>query len=198
MDYIFERMIGQGNFSQVGLYRSRMSGDLFAIKVTKASSMSVNEAQALGTLSIFNKKSKNIVRYYHSWVEENELYLVMEYCTHDLASIFRKHHQEERKIEEREIKDYLRQALEGLKSMHENKMVHLDIKPDNLLFKESVLKISDLGLTRVSKLRGDSDLDEGDSRYLAKEMLNYYPGIDATKADIFSLAMTIYEGLTLE
>ena len=52
--------------------------------------------------------------------------------------------------------------------MHENKMVHLDIKPDNLLFKDGVLKISDLGLTRVAKLKNDGDLDEGDSRYLAK------------------------------
>ena len=52
--------------------------------------------------------------------------------------------------------------------MHENKMVHLDIKPDNILFKEAVLKISDLGLTRVTKLKNDGDLEEGDSRYLAK------------------------------
>jgi hypothetical protein len=46
-----------------------MTGDLFAIKITQLSSMPVNEAQALGTLSIFNQKSKNIIRYYYSWVE---------------------------------------------------------------------------------------------------------------------------------
>jgi serine/threonine protein kinase len=68
-DYIFLKKLGEGNFSSVGLYRSRMTGNLFAIKSTKLSSMSVNEAQALGTLSIFNQKSKNIIRYYHSWVE---------------------------------------------------------------------------------------------------------------------------------
>lgn len=41
-DYIFQKKLGEGNFSSVGLYRSRMTGDLFAIKTTKLSSMSVN------------------------------------------------------------------------------------------------------------------------------------------------------------
>lgn len=41
-DYIFERKLGEGNFSSVGLYRSRMTGDFFAIKSTRLSSMSVN------------------------------------------------------------------------------------------------------------------------------------------------------------
>ena len=83
----------------------------------------------------------------------------MEYCTHNLSSIYQNHRAQHKKIEESEIKDYLKQSLQGLKSMHENKMVHLDIKPDNLLFKESTLKISDLGLTRVTKLKNDGDLE---------------------------------------
>ena len=98
--------------------------------------MSVNEAQALGALSILNKKSRNIVRYYHSWVENNELFLVMEYCNHDLSSVYRNHASCGRKIPEEEIKNILKQALQGLKNMHEKQMVHLDIKPDNLLFKD--------------------------------------------------------------
>ena len=116
----------------------------------------------------------------------------MEYCTHNLASVYTAHRRDRKRIEEHDIKDYLKQALQGLKSMHENKMVHLDIKPDNLLFKDGVLKVSDLGLTRVAKLKSDGDLEEGDSRYLAKELLNYYPGLDITKSDIFSLGMAIY------
>lgn len=37
--------------------------------------------------------------------------------------------------------------------MHENKMVHLDIKPDNMLFKDQILKIADLGLCRVTRIK---------------------------------------------
>lgn len=59
--------------------------------------------------------------------------------------------------------------------MHQNGMVHLDLKPDNLLFshssneaKDFLLKISDLGLTRITRVKRESELEEGDSRYLAK------------------------------
>jgi serine/threonine protein kinase len=76
-DYIFIKRLGAGNFSNVSLYKSRLTGELFAIKIAKATRMSVNEAQALGTLSIFAEKSKNIIRYYHSWIEEGNLHLVM-------------------------------------------------------------------------------------------------------------------------
>lgn len=82
--------------------------------------------------------------------------------------------------------------------MHENKMAHLDLKPDNLLIKDDVVKISDLGLTRKNYLKRTSELEEGDSRYLAREVLNYHPSIDLTKSDIFSLGLTIFEMLTLE
>jgi wee1-like protein kinase len=57
--------------------------------------------------------------------------------------------------------------------LHRHQIVHLDIKPDNLLFKEGKLKISDLGLCRATRLNKTNYVDEGDSRYLAKEVLNY-------------------------
>jgi|LakMenE01Jun11ns_1017448.scaffolds.fasta_scaffold8515085_1 serine/threonine protein kinase len=51
--------------------------------------MSVNEVQALGTLAIFGEKSQNIIRYYHSWIEENDLHIVMEYCGNSLTNFYR-------------------------------------------------------------------------------------------------------------
>ena len=68
-DYEIVKTLGEGCFSSVMLCRSKLTGDLVAIKEAKASSMSVNEVQALGTLSIFAEKSKNIVKYHHSWSE---------------------------------------------------------------------------------------------------------------------------------
>lgn len=90
----------------------------------------------------------------------------------------------------------MRDICLGLKDLHKRKIIHLDIKPENVLVSNSKkFKIADLGLARlVTKLEGD--VPEGDSRYLAPELLNEDPAAlvpDLTKADIFSLGIMIYE-----
>ena len=77
----------------------------------------------------------------------------MEYCENSLNSKYNELRKAARTISETELKDILRQALIGMNCMHENKMVHLDIKPDNLLFKDKTLKIADLGLCRVTRIK---------------------------------------------
>jgi len=98
---------------------------------------------------------------------------------------------------EKTIVNYIRATLLGLASIHKQGILHLDVKPENLLFKGNILKIADFGLSRAAQIRS-GDIEEGDSRYLAKEVLNLEPMVDLTKADVFSLAMTAYEMLTLE
>lgn len=91
----------------------------------------------------------------------------------------------------------LRDITSGLKTLHSKNVVHLDIKPENILYsKSNKYKIADLGLSRLAIRVQGEDILEGDSRYLAPELLNdfeenYTP--DLTKADIFSLGATLYE-----
>lgn len=47
--------------------------------------MSINDFQALGSLWVLVEHSPNVVRYYHSWVEDGLLYVVMEYCEDSLS-----------------------------------------------------------------------------------------------------------------
>lgn len=58
-------------------------------------------------------------------------------------------------------------------------------------------KIGDLGLARLCIQQEDTDIQEGDSRYLAKELLNDFDRVeqipDLRKADIFSLGAMMYE-----
>lgn len=77
----------------------------------------------------------------------------MEYCNQNLSEVYNKSREDQKALEETYIKDIFKQGLQGLKCMHENQMVHLDIKPDNMLFKEQVLKISDMGLARITKIK---------------------------------------------
>ena len=121
----------------------------------------------------------------------------MEYCESSVKDVYLQTKKDGKFIPEDKLKEILRQALIGLKCMHEHNMVHLDIKPDNLLMKDGEVKVADLGLCRITRIKRWTDLDEGDSRYLAKEVLNYNLGIDLKKSDIYSLGMSIFQGALL-
>jgi serine/threonine protein kinase len=158
--------------------------------------MSINEVQALGALWASVEQSPHVVRYFHSWVEEGQLFLVMEYCEDSLAKMIARHRAARKPFDERTLKKLLRAALQGLECLHKCGILHLDLKPDNLLMQGDTMKIADFGLSRAARVRS-GDIEEGDSRYLAREVLNYSSQVDLAKSDIFSLAMTLYEMLTL-
>lgn len=91
------------------------------------------------------------------------------------------------------IKKVLRDVTKGLNHVHKENLSHLDIKPENILISNSGdYKLADFGLSRLTKCKGNEIIEEGDSRYLAKEMLNPAKDIDLTKVDIFALGITIY------
>ena len=53
------------------------------------------------------------------------------------------------KLSEQEAKRYIRQICKGVQHMHENNIVHLDIKPENIMFEKKTsqsLKLVDFGL----------------------------------------------------
>ena len=84
----------------------------------------------------------------------------------------------------------------GVKHLHDNGYIHLDIKPSNFFVKDDgTIKLGDFGLAlhldEIKKLR-DDDV-EGDSIYMAPELLNNTFDKITPKADIFSLGATLLE-----
>jgi eukaryotic-like serine/threonine-protein kinase len=104
------------------------------------------------------------------------------------------------------IQDYFRwvagigiQAAEGLSHAHERKVVHLDIKPSNLLLdKEGVVWIADFGLARTIE---DPEMTRsgtvvGTPRYMSPEQAQAATHPVDHRSDIYSLGATLYELLT--
>lgn len=115
----------------------------------------------------------------------------MELCENSLYDLFK-----ENQLSEKEILGILRDVCLGLKELHQKGIVHLDLKLENILKGTSgKYKLGDLGLSRlVDKLK--NDVPEGDSRYLAQELLNNDPNAplpDLRKCDVFSLGILTYE-----
>jgi len=96
------------------------------------------------------------------------------------------------------VKQIMRDVCLGLIELHSKGIVHLDIKPENILrSQQGTFKIGDLGMARLlTQIVEEHDFPEGDCRYLARELLNDDPASpipDLTKADVFALGMITYE-----
>ena len=89
----------------------------------------------------------------------------MEYCDDSLVNIVKED------MNEKEVLKIIKDISKALDYIHNQKIVHLDIKPDNILRRNGIYKLTDLGLARSSYNLNSEDIEEGDCRYLAQEVL---------------------------
>ena len=92
--------------------------------------------------------------------------------------------------------DIIFEMIMGLKYFHGLGYLHLDIKPTNFLVDQNgCIKLSDFGLCqKITDVPFLTDIIEGDKVYISKELLNFNSkGVLNTKADIFSLGLSILE-----
>ena len=100
-------------------------------------------------------------------------------------------------INESIIKSIILQICEGLKDIHDNKIIHRDLTPDNIFIdKNNKIKIGDFGVSKImTTFNNYAKTQIGKLNYLAPEILK---GKDYNnKLDIYSLGCIIYELFTL-
>lgn len=177
--------IGQGGFGKVFLAKEEFSGQQVAIKQLyntdkKRQGNIIHEMQMV---SRFNHP--NIVNYKHHFVEDDLLYIVMEYCAlGDLRKLM-----SDRKLVSTFVWKWMKQLTDTLQHVHKKGIVHHDIKPANILFTDNrELKITDFGVANSAG---------GTKAYLSPEALigDADQGHD-TREDIYALGVTLLELLT--
>lgn len=85
--------------------------------------------------------SEYIVRMLDYWRDSMKIYLVLELCKGSLKDVLHD-------LSIDKAFDYFRQILEGVRYLHEHRILHRDIKPENILLKDDQIKISDLGMAK--------------------------------------------------
>ncbi|CAH6721504.1 serine/threonine-protein kinase Ssn3p [[Candida] jaroonii] len=93
---------------------------------------------------------KNVINLIDIILENKSIYMILEYCEHDLLQIIHYHsHPEVKPIPIKNVKSLVWQILNGVLYLHKNWIFHRDLKPANIMVTESgVVKIGDLGLAR--------------------------------------------------
>ncbi len=198
--YEIVRKLGQGSFGAVYLAYDRHMEIEKALKVIPEAVS--NDKEAMLSLkkeaSIMVKLNhKNIVRVYDFHDSGTIKYIDMEYVDGtSLADL--KLEKPGKKFPEAEVKQYALQIAEGLAYAHNKKVIHKDIKPQNMMLtKEGVIKLMDFGIAEtvhssMSRLKNTGS--SGTLVYMSPEQLR---GKDVGKeADIYSLGATLYELLS--
>jgi len=185
--------IGQGNYGTVWKGRNIDNGDVVAIKIIDLENTEeeIDDVQKeIAALS--NMKSKNVTKYYESFVEGNNLWIIMEYLGGgSVKDVILSN--KEKGLEEVYIAIILKEVLRGLKYMHSLGQIHRDIKSANILLASNGdVKLADFGV--VGQLTDEIDKRitvVGTPWWMAPEVILGKPyGI---LADIWSVGITAME-----
>lgn len=197
----YERLkkIGEGSFGKAILVKSRTDGRQYVIKEIGISRMSNKERQESRkeVAVLANMSHPNIVQYKESFEESGCLYIVMDYC--EGGDLFKKiNNQRGSLFPEEQILDWFVQICLALKHVHDRKILHRDIKSQNIfLTKDGTVQLGDFGIARV--LNSTVELARtciGTPYYLSPEICENKPYNN--KSDIWALGCVLYEMCTLK
>jgi len=147
--YIKIEKIGEGTYGVVYKAKDRSTDEIIALKKIRLEAEDEGvPSTAIREISLLKElQHPNIVSLRDVVHQNNKLYLVFEYLDQDLKKYMDVVGKDLHKML---VKSYLQQILKGIAFCHAHRVLHRDLKPQNLLIdKEGVLKLADFGLARA-------------------------------------------------
>ncbi|KAM9652562.1 serine/threonine-protein kinase Nek5 isoform 1-T1 [Morphnus guianensis] len=193
--YEIIKKIGEGSFGKIFLAKGKVDNEQCVIKEIDLTKMPVKEKEASQKEVILLAKMKhaNIVTFYASLQEKNKLYIVMEYC--DGGDLMKRINMQHGVLfDEDQILSWFVQISLGLKHIHDKKILHRDLKAQNIFLSNNgkVAKLGDFGIAR--QLNSTTEFAHtcvGTPYYLSPEICENRPYNN--KTDIWSLGCVLYE-----
>ena len=195
-DFIVGKFLGKGAFGSVCLVTRKADKKIYAMKSINIGKLDQNQREAsLNEIRILaSLNHPNIIGYKEAFYDENSrtLNIIMEYADDgDINHKIQENLKRRLQFEESQVWEWIIQLLKGLKYLHDNKIMHRDLKCANIfLMKNGLVKIGDLNVSKITK-SNMARTQTGTPYYIAPEIWKDKPY--DYKCDIWSLGCIIYE-----
>ncbi|XP_058051190.1 myosin light chain kinase, smooth muscle isoform X2 [Ahaetulla prasina] len=189
--YHVEERLGSGKFGQVFRLVEKKGGKVWAGKFFKAYSAKDKE-NIRQEISIMNcLHHPKLVQLVDAFEEKANIVMVLELVSG--GELFERIIDEDFELTERECIKYMKQISEGVQFIHKQGIVHLDLKPENIMCVNKIgtrIKLIDFGLARRLENAGSLKVLFGTPEFVAPEVINYEPIGYAT--DMWSIGVICY------
>ena len=192
-EFEFIRKLGQGVFGEVWLSKKKTSGIEKAIKILLQAADHEAAIRELRSLELIkNLRHPYLLATEDFWISGDRLHVVMELAEGTLRGRMKECQTAGLPgIPEPELFRYFSEAAEGLDYLHEQKITHRDVKPDNILILRGHAKVADFGLARMQdQIMSQMSVFAGTPAYMAPEV---WGGEGGPASDQYSLASTYIE-----
>ncbi|HEY1354592.1 MAG TPA: serine/threonine-protein kinase [Ktedonobacteraceae bacterium] len=192
-NYAVTRLLGEGNFARVYLGEHIYLNTPAAIKILNAQVEHDQEFFRTEARTIARLTHPHIVRVLDFGVEDEVPFLVLDYAP---GGTLRQRYPRGTLLAVPTLVSYTRQVAEALQYAHNERVVHRDVKPENLLLgRNDDVLLSDFGVALM--LPGLRSIQQqevaGTPAYIAPEQIQQQPG---PASDQYALAIVVYEWLT--
>lgn len=184
--------LGKGGFARCYEFKNTTTGEVFAGKVVSKRILIKphHKEKVVQEIRIHSSLSHKYVVSMHSYFEdESNMYIVLELCR---KRSLMEMHKRRKTLTTPEVRYFMRQIVLACKYMHDNKVIHRDLKLGNLFINENMeIKVGDFGL--ATRLSFDGERKKtlcGTPNYIAPEILNKKG--HSYEVDIWSLGCIMY------
>ena len=167
------RPLGEGGFGAV--YLVEKDNKTYALKklTKKLKKEEIEEIKKMiETLSKIN--NEHLIKYYQTFAKNDTFNILMEYAgERNLKQFINDYKNRDELINESIIRSIILQICKGLKDLHDNKIIHRDLTPDNIFIdKKNKIKIGDFGVSKImTTFNNYAKTQIGKLNYLAPEIL---------------------------
>ncbi|KAK7065507.1 Immunoglobulin like [Halocaridina rubra] len=190
--------IGTGAFGVVHRCRERKSGNIFAAKFIPVASAMEKELIRKEIDIMNHLHHPKLINLHDAFEDDDEMVLIFEFLSG--GELFERITAEGYVMSEAEVINYMRQICEGVKHMHEKNIIHLDVKPENIMCQtknSTNVKLIDFGLATKLDPNEVVKISTGTAEFAAPEIVEREPvGFYTDMWAVGVLAYVLLSGLS--